>query len=98
MLVTQEELKRFKNFMGFDIEKPKPKRKRGRHTLETKNEEREQADAKQYDSTTKRLTKCKIVREPMRCNQINSDYVNDPAKDSLRHGAGTQANHRKQNE
>jgi len=32
MLITQEELKRFKKFMGFDIEKskPKPKRKRGR--------------------------------------------------------------------
>jgi len=30
MLVTQEELKRFKSFMGFDTDKPKPKRKRGR--------------------------------------------------------------------
>ena len=30
MIATQEELKRFKKFMGFDIKKSKPKRKRGR--------------------------------------------------------------------
>ena len=32
MIATQEELERFKKFMGFNIEKakPKPKRKRGR--------------------------------------------------------------------
>tara|TARA_A100001391_G_scaffold36922_1_gene20266 strand:- start:303 stop:452 length:150 start_codon:yes stop_codon:yes gene_type:complete len=30
MFITQEELKRFKSFMGFDTEKSKPKRKRGR--------------------------------------------------------------------
>tara|TARA_R100000234_G_scaffold110475_1_gene82885 strand:+ start:6027 stop:6161 length:135 start_codon:yes stop_codon:yes gene_type:complete len=32
MIVTREELERFKAFMGFDVEKakPKPKKKRGR--------------------------------------------------------------------